>query len=68
VGESYTSTSTGAHEIGHTLGIRHSFRGIMSPAQPRREFIARSNLRSMIHRPVIGKPNKRGTGVANIKR
>lgn len=45
------ASTTGAHEIGHTLGMNHSEQGIMSPSQDekRTNTVTQENLRQMIN-------------------
>ena len=45
------TSTTGAHEIGHTLGMSHSEQGIMSPSQDekRTNTVTQENLRQMIN-------------------
>ena len=45
------ASTTGAHEIGHTLGMSHSEQGIMSPSQDekRTNTVTQENLRQMIN-------------------
>ena len=60
VKDSRKSTDTGAHEIGHTLGLVHSSTGIMvatSTDRNRNETVNTSGLKDMIRYPLRGKIN-----------
>ncbi len=68
VGESYAFQSTGAHEMGHTLGIaRHSSRGIMTESLDspgRGNFIIRENVSTIVRNPIRGRVDSYGGAAA----
>ncbi|MCR4769495.1 MAG: hypothetical protein K5874_04700 [Bacteroidaceae bacterium] len=52
---------TGKHELGHSLGMTHSYNGIMTEASSdfnRSEDVAIINIKEMINAPLKGKVNK----------
>ena len=52
---------TGKHELGHSLGMTHSYNGIMTAASSdfnRSEDVAIINIKEMINAPLKGKVNK----------
>ncbi|MBS4013934.1 MAG: hypothetical protein KGZ97_09305 [Bacteroidetes bacterium] len=59
IGNSYANSETGAHEIGHTLGIaKHSTSGIMTESansSGRNESITRGNVNTIINNPLSGR-------------
>ena len=58
--ESKSMSDTGPHEDGHTLGMTHSFQGIMTAASsdPNRSYtVDKKNLKEMILAPLTGKTN-----------
>ena len=60
VKESAQDTSTGAHEVGHTLGMIHDTDGLMTPARTdpnRTENLNKTGVKDMISIPLKGKIN-----------
>ena len=54
------NTETGAHEIGHTLGLLHNTYGLMtaeSSSNSRNAFLQKSDIKVMIGYPIRGKVN-----------
>ena len=54
------NTETGAHEIGHTLGLLHNTSGLMtaeSSSISRNAFLQKSDVKAMIGYPIRGKVN-----------
>ena len=62
-------SDTGAHEVGHTLGLTHSTRGIMTPSSTsnnRYGGITNGNVQQMLRYPLRGKQNSSaGIGVVH---
>jgi RHS repeat-associated protein len=60
VKDSRQSTETGAHEMGHTLGLDHSSSGLMTPSSSdsnRSTNIQKSDVKDMLSYPLKGKVN-----------
>jgi len=60
VKDSRKSTETGAHEIGHTLGLVHNTSGLMTPASTddaRTKSMNKGDIKDMIRYPLGGKTN-----------
>jgi RHS repeat-associated protein len=69
VKDSRKNTDTGAHEVGHTLGLIHSSSGLMTASSTdgsRNETVNISGLKDMFKYPLKGKPNsERGMKAGN---
>ena len=60
-----TKTLTGAHEIGHTVGLQHSGAGLMTAASSdpeRSDNVNKTEIKNIIKRAVNGKPSKDENG------
>ena len=65
VAEGRASSSTGAHEIGHSVGLQHSNAGLMTPASSdpsRANKISKGEIKTIIQRAVKGTPLKDENG------
>jgi len=63
VKDSRKNTDTGAHEVGHTLGLAHSSTGVMTPSSTdgsRNGNVNTSGMKDMFSYPLKGKTNSEG--------
>lgn len=68
VKDSQKSSATGTHEVGHSLGLVHSSKGLMTPAASdpnRSNSVNKSDVKDMISYPLKGKVNSETNASGN---